>query len=110
MATQSRKNTAPLTFDLPLALIAKIDACRRGHAVGSASQVVRLAIGGFDFETCDSTSNSHRQISVRVSLDDRATLKRFAKKKNTSVGELLRYALEAMPTKPGVVDLKRKKI
>jgi hypothetical protein len=36
---------------------------------------------------------------VRITADQRATLKRFARQKDASVGELLRLALEALPTK-----------
>ena len=41
MATRSRKISAPLTFDLPLSLIAKIESCRKGHGFRTASEVVR---------------------------------------------------------------------
>lgn len=100
MAKKSRKATAPLTFDLPVSLIAKIESCRRGHAFKSASEVVRLALGNFDFETCAPVRDPHKQISVRVSTDQRAALKRYSRQKNASVGELLRLAVEALPAKP----------
>lgn len=99
MAKSSRNASAPLTFDLPESLIARIETCRKGHGFATASEVVRTAIEGYDFETCEPTRDPHRQISVRITADQRATLKRYAKKKNASVGELLRLALEAMPAK-----------
>ncbi len=99
MAKSSRKASAPLTFDLPESLIARIETSRKGHGFATASEVVRTAIEGYDFETCEPTRDPHRQISVRITADQRATLKRYAKKKNASVGELLRLALEAMPAK-----------
>jgi hypothetical protein len=99
MASKSRKPSAPLTFDLPLSLIAKLSACRRGHGLKTASEVVRFAIQTFDFEGCAPTRDPHRQISVRVSADQRAMLKRYAKSKDASIGELLRFALEALPLK-----------
>lgn len=95
----SKKSSAPLTFDLPLALIAKIKTLRNGHGLKSASEVVRLAMDKFDFERCTPNSVPHRQISVRITTDQRAMLKRYAKKKDTSVGELLRLALENLPAK-----------
>ena len=100
MANRSKKSSAPLTFDLPLALIAKIKSTRNGHGLQSASEVVRLAMERFDFEKCQPASVPHRQISVRITSDQRAMLKRYAKKKDTSVGELLRLALEELPVKP----------
>lgn len=99
MAKSSRKPSAPLTFDLPESLIARIETVRKGHGFGTASEVVRTAIEGYDFESCEPTRDPHRQISVRITADQRATLKRYAKKKNASVGELLRLAIEAMPSK-----------
>jgi hypothetical protein len=100
MAKSSRKPSAPLTFDLPESLIARIEACRRGHSYATASEVVRTAIAGFDFEDCEPARDPHRQISVRITSDQRAMLKRYARQKDASVGELLRLALEALPTKP----------
>jgi hypothetical protein len=100
MAKSSRKPSAPLTFDLPVSLIARIETCRRGHGFKTASEVVRTAISGFDFEDCAPTRDPHRQISVRITPEQRATLKRFSRQKDASVGELLRLALEALPAKP----------
>lgn len=96
----SKKNSsAPLTFDLPLALIAKIKTLRTGHGLKTASEVVRLAMDNFDFEKCVPVTVPHRQISVRITANQRTMLKRYAKKKDTSVGELLRLALEQLPDK-----------
>lgn len=100
MAKSSRKPSAPLTFDLPVSLIAQIETCRRGHGFKTASEVVRMAISGFDFEGCEPARDPHRQISVRITAEQRSALKRFSRQKDASVGELLRLALEAMPTKP----------
>lgn len=99
MASNSRKASAPLTFDLPVSLIAKISACRRGHGLKTASEVVRFAIQTFDFEGCQPTRDPHRQISVRVTSNQRAMLKRYAKAKDASIGEMLRLALESLPLK-----------
>jgi hypothetical protein len=104
MAKNSRKPSAPLTFDLPESLIARIESCRKGHQYSTASEVVRTAIGSFDFEGCSPSRDPHRQISVRITSDQRSMLKRYARQKDASVGELLRLALEALPVKP-----KRKK-
>ena len=99
MPRHSRKPSAPLTFDLPVSLIARIAACRRGHSLKTASEVVRLAIANFDFEGCAPVRDPHRQISVRVSSDQRAMLRRYAKNKDASIGELVRLALEDLPLK-----------
>jgi hypothetical protein len=100
MAKSSRKPSAPLTFDLPESLIARIEACRKGHQYSTASEVVRTAIASYDFESCSPSRDPHRQISVRITSDQRAMLKRYARQKDASVGELLRLALEDLPVKP----------
>lgn len=99
MAKSSRKPSAPLTFDLPESLIARIETCRKGHGFATASEVVRTAIASYDFSGCEPSRDPHRQISVRITAEQRATLKRCARQKDASVGELLRLALEAMPAK-----------
>jgi hypothetical protein len=99
MPRSSRKSSDPLTFDLPVSLIARIAACRKGHGFATASEVVRLAIESFDIESCVPTRDPHTQISVRVTGEQRATLKRYARQKDASVGELLRLALEGLPLK-----------
>ena len=99
MASRSKNNSAPLTFDLPLELIAKIKISRKHRGLTTASDVVRLAIEQFDFEGCRPLHAPHRQISVRVPAPQRAMLKRYARSKDTSVGELLRLAVEALPAK-----------
>ncbi|MDB6093310.1 MAG: CopG domain protein DNA-binding domain protein [Verrucomicrobia bacterium] len=100
MATRSPKISAPLTFDLPLGLIEKIQAIRKGRNLKTASDVVRLAIEQFDFDGCEPDHEPHQQISVRIAAQQRATLKRYSKTKDSSVGELVRLALESLPVKP----------
>jgi Arc/MetJ-type ribon-helix-helix transcriptional regulator len=99
MAKKSSKPSAPLTFDLPESLIERIETCRKGHGFATASEVVRTAIANFDFATCKPDRDPHRQISVRITTDQRATLKRYSKQKDASVGELLRLAIEALSTR-----------
>ena len=99
MAKSSRKPSAPLTFDLPESLISRIESVRKGHGFSTASEVVRTAIAGYDFESCKPSRDHHRQISVRITSDQRSMLKRYSRQKDASVGELLRLAIEAMPPK-----------
>ena len=94
------KPSAPLTFDLPVSLITKIARAKRGHGLGSASEVVRLALEQFDLASFQPTRDPHQQISVRIAGKQRAELTRAAKRKDASVGELIRAALERLPVKP----------
>ncbi len=80
-------------------MIARIETCRKGHGFTTASEVVRTAIASYDFEECSPLRDPHRQISVRITPDQRSMLKRYARQKDASVGELLRLALEALPVR-----------
>jgi Arc/MetJ-type ribon-helix-helix transcriptional regulator len=65
----------------------------------NASEVIRLAIDQCDFDAYRPNHDSHRQVSVRIGVRQRAMLKRFARAKRSSVGELLRIALEELLSK-----------
>lgn len=93
--------SSPLTFELTEEMLKRLEACRRGHGYVSASAVVRAALAAFDFAGFTPARPKHRQLSVRVSVEQRALLRRHARLKRVSVGELLRLALAAMPVKPG---------
>jgi predicted DNA-binding protein len=92
--------SAPLTFDLPLSLIEKLGAVQKKSGLRSASQTVREAIEQFDFERYANANEEHRQISVRLPVEMKAQLAKYAKRKKTSVGALLREALGALEARP----------
>ena len=94
-----KPSAAPLTFDLPVSLIAKIETIRSDHDLGSASEAVRMALAKFDLDGFTSDVEAHTQISVRIDAATRKGLKRAAKAKDVSVGAILRAALEAVPAK-----------
>jgi len=108
MASRTKKKSsasavaAPVTFDLPEELLARLERNRVSAGLRTTSEVVRAAIDGFDFESCTPhVEGARRQISVRLSPEQRATLKRTATRKRASIGELLRLAVEAMPAPKG---------
>ncbi len=112
MTTRSsspKKPAAPLTFDLPVDLMDKIEACRKTLGFSTASEVIRTAITRFDFSKCKPVRVVHRQISVRLSGEQRATLKRQARLKDVSVGELLRLAIEGLQAKSPKAGKPKKK-
>jgi Arc/MetJ-type ribon-helix-helix transcriptional regulator len=101
MAHKSVSSWAPLTFDLTEPQVTKIEKARRALRLRTASEVVRLAISNFDFSTYQAKRPPHQQISVRVAPDLRSRLRRHAKLKNVSIGELLRVALDSFsPAQP----------
>lgn len=96
MAVKIAPNWAPLTFDLTQPQVAKIESTRRILSLSTASEVVRLAISQFDFSSYEAKHPPHRQISVRLAPELREKLRRYAQRKNVSIGELLRVALEGL--------------
>jgi Arc/MetJ-type ribon-helix-helix transcriptional regulator len=97
---KKKSNSLPLTFDLPLDLIAKIEACRRALALRSTSEVVREALAAFKFNQFNAAAADHRQISVRLPEEQKTQLARQARKKDVSTGELVRSALVAFTERP----------
>jgi hypothetical protein len=97
MPSQPPPASAPLTFDLPVTLLAKAEALRRREKLRSTSEVVRLAVREFDFGGYTAAAREHRQVSVRLAPRVKNFLVRTARKKGVSVGELLRAAIEALP-------------
>ncbi len=109
MAKKTPPTPAPLTFDLPLTLIAKIETNRKKLGLKSTSEVVRLAIKEFNLERYESDASEHRQISVRLPAQTKSTLVKAAKKKHVSVGELLRVAIDSLSVKAPAKPAKKGK-
>jgi hypothetical protein len=99
MAKKNNNAPSPLTFDLPVSLIGKLGAHQKKLGLKSASEVVRLAIGEYDYNEFKTSSEEHRQISVRLPADMKSKLAKFSKKKKVSVGELLRVAIDSLEAK-----------
>ena len=81
----------------------------------SVSDIIRTALGRYDFSDVLVMHPSQLQISVRLPVEIRRQLKKTARTKHTSVGHLVRAAveaylpeLEAMPG-PGVAPVPRKR-
>jgi Arc/MetJ-type ribon-helix-helix transcriptional regulator len=101
MAKKSAPAPSPLTFDLPLSLLEKIEAQRKRLGLGSTSEVVRHALAEYDLAAFESQGEERRQISVRLSAADKTALSKAAKKHKVSLGEILRAAVDALPAKKG---------
>lgn len=101
MAKKSAPAPSPLTFDLPLSLLAKIETQRKKLGLSSTSEVVRHAIAEFDLAKFESETEERRQISVRLDGGAKAALVKTAKRQKTSIGEIVRAAVESLPEKKG---------
>jgi hypothetical protein len=96
MANNHTLAPAPLTFELPRALVDQIHSCRGRLGLKSASAVVRRALASFNFAAFRAPRREQCQISVRLSPAQKQALFRYARLKNVSAGVLLRSALEAL--------------
>ena len=109
MPVARRKSSTPLTFDLPESLIARIARTKKNRQLATASEVVRLALAQFDLNEFKPPQDPHSQISVRIPFNLRATLRRTAKQKDASIGQLVRAALEALPEKASGSAVQRRR-
>ena len=100
MASQPILGSTPLTFELPRALVDRIQSCRNGLGLKSVSDVIRRALDDFDFAAFDPVPREQCQISVRLSPASKRVLFRHARRKKVSAGVLLRSALEALLPAP----------
>ncbi len=99
MAKKPVPAPSPLTFDLPVSLLNKIETQRKKLGLASTSEVVRHALGEFNLSKFEADTEERRQISVRLPAADKATLVKAAKKQKVSLGEILRAAVDALPDK-----------
>lgn len=99
MAKKSVPAPSPLTFDLPLSLLAKLESQRKRLGLTSTSEVVRHAISEFDLTKFVASSEERRQISVRLDAGAKASLVKTAKRQKSSIGEIVRAAVESLPDK-----------
>lgn len=97
MAKKPPPTPAPLTFDLPLSLLSKLETQRKKLGLGSISEVVRLAVDSFDFSDYELKTEAHRQVSVRLSPQAKTALSKASRKQKVSIGELVRAAVTALP-------------
>lgn len=100
MAADKSSGNAPLTFDLKQDLFNQLKQFQAESGAPSLSEVIRFAINSFDFENFKSTSEPHKQLSVRLPEDLKQLLLKISRQKQVSIGELLRVALDALTVTP----------
>lgn len=94
----SSGKTSPLTFDLQQDLLEKLKKLQRFTGARSLSEVIRYAVRHLNVSDVDLGSKGHQQVSVRLSDQSRQHLIRLSKQKKVSLGELLRAALDSLPS------------
>jgi hypothetical protein len=94
----SSGKSSPLTFDLQHDLLEKLKKLQRRTGARSLSEVIRYAVSHLKLSELDLSAQGHQQVSVRLSDKSRQHLVRLSKQKKVSLGELLRAALDSLPS------------
>jgi Arc/MetJ-type ribon-helix-helix transcriptional regulator len=86
---------APLAVQLEVEFLDRLSEPVRNGQARSVSEIIREAVERFDFANVVVMHPAQLQISVRLAEDVRRTLRRVARAKHTSIGHLVRAAVEA---------------
>lgn len=85
----------PFPIQLEVEFLDRISEPVRDGKAGSVSQIIRTALERYDFANVIVLKPAQLQISVRLPAGIRQNLRRIARTKHTSVGQLVRAAVEA---------------
>ncbi|HEY4301428.1 MAG TPA: hypothetical protein VGM73_11165 [Candidatus Didemnitutus sp.] len=92
---KEKVHRAPLAIQLEVEFLDRLNEPVREGKAKSVSEIIRSALHGFDFSNVVVMHPAQLQISVRLPDDVRRTLRRVAKAKHTSIGHLVRAAVES---------------
>lgn len=85
----------PTGIQLEVEFLDRLSEPVREGKAKSVSEIIRAALESFNFENVVVLRPSHVTISVRLPVEVRRDLKRVAREKHTSVGQLVRIAVDA---------------
>ena len=88
-------NSGPLALQLEVEFLDRLTEPVRDKKARSVSAIIRAALERYDFANMVIIRPAQVLISVRLPGEIRRTLKRTARAKHTSVGQLVRSAVEA---------------
>ena len=91
----SAAQVGPLAFQLEVEFLDRLSEPVRDQKAKSVSAIIRTALERYDFTNLVVVRAAHVLISVRLPVEIRRTLKKTARAKHTSVGQLVRTAVEA---------------
>lgn len=89
------KGARPFPIQLEVEFLDRISEPVREGKAKSVSDIIRTALEKYDFANVIVLKPSQLQISVRLPATIRQNLRRIARTKHTSVGQLVRAAVEA---------------
>lgn len=85
----------PFPIQLEVEFLDRLSEPVRDNKAKSVSEIIRQALERFDFEDAVVVKAAQIQISVRLPAEIRKNLRRISRSKHTSVGHLVRAAVEA---------------
>jgi Arc/MetJ-type ribon-helix-helix transcriptional regulator len=91
----SRNDAKPFRLQLELEFLDRLSEPVRDGRAKSVSDIIRTALARYDFANIIVLKPAQLQISVRLPAMIRQNLRRIARTKHTSVGQLVRAAVEA---------------
>lgn len=91
----SAKATRPFPIQMEVEFIDRLSEPVRDGKAKSVSDIIRAALERYDFTDVLVLHPAQVQISVRLPVEVRRQLKKTARTKHTSVGHLVRAAVEA---------------
>ncbi|MEO6995113.1 MAG: ribbon-helix-helix protein, CopG family [Lacunisphaera sp.] len=90
----SDKTSRPFPISIEVEFLDRLSEPVRDGRAKSVSAILRAALEQYDFSNMVVMRASQVQISVRLSGDIRKSLKKVSRVKHTSVGQLVRVAVE----------------
>jgi len=90
-----RKSVPPFPLTLEVEFLDRLNEPVRDRKAKSVSEIIRTALERYDFANVVVMHPVQVQISVRLPAEIRRTLKKVARGKHTSEGQLVRAAVEA---------------
>ena len=91
----SEKTARPFPLQLEVELLDRLSEPVREGRAQSVSAIIRTALERFDFANVVVVRPAQLIISVRLTAEIRRNLKQISRAKHTSVGQLVRAAVEA---------------
>jgi predicted DNA-binding protein len=88
------KESRPFPVTIEVEFLDRLSEPVRDGRAKSVSAIIRTALEEYDFSNVVVVKPSQLQISVRLPGDIRKTLKKVSKAKHTSIGQLVRAAVE----------------
>ena len=90
-----KKYPRPFPLTMEVEFIDRLSEPVRDRKAKSVSEIIRTALERYDFANVVVLLPVQVQISVRLPVEIRRTLKKVARSKHTSEGQLVRAAVEA---------------